>query len=53
METAIAVLAWTLAAVSVVIGIPVGAYFFARKTEVEARIESIRADTKLTELKLR
>jgi hypothetical protein len=53
METAIAVLAWTLSAVAVVIGIPVGAYFFARKAEVEVRIEAIKADTKLTELKLR
>lgn len=53
METAIAVLAWTLSVIAVIIGIPMGAYYFAKKTMVDAQIEAIKADTKLTELKLR
>lgn len=46
MEIAITVLAWTLAVVAVIVGIPVSNYYFAKRNMVEAQTEAIRADTK-------
>ena len=50
METAISVLAWTLAVIAVVVGIPMGAYYFSKKEFVDAQTEAIKEDTRFRTL---
>lgn len=46
METALTVLAYTLTGVAIIVGIPVGNYYFARGRQIDAQTEAIKEDTR-------